>query len=115
MPTRPKHACNYPGCTVLVSGRYCDRHTKAVRDQYEGQRETATERGYDARWARVRRMKLARDPLCERCIAKGATVNRAELVHHKDRNPKNNNEANLESLCHWCHDWEHRGERWKLR
>jgi hypothetical protein len=33
-------------------------------------------------------------------------------VHHKDRNPYNNDDNNLESLCEPCHDVEHKKERW---
>jgi 5-methylcytosine-specific restriction protein A len=56
-------------------------------------------------------MKLNRDPLCERCALAGLTV-AAVLVHHKDRNPRNNTVENTESLCDACHDAEHRRERW---
>jgi 5-methylcytosine-specific restriction protein A len=34
-------------------------------------------------------------------------VQAAELVHHKDRNPKNNDYDNLVALCVDCHAKEH--------
>jgi len=35
----------------------------------------------------------------------------AALVHHRNRNPRNNEWSNLEALCTACHDEEHRRER----
>jgi 5-methylcytosine-specific restriction protein A len=78
--------------------------------QYERGRGTATERGYNATWARLRKMKLNADPLCERCPP-GRDVP-AVLVHHRDHNPENNEWDNLESMCDPCHDTEHEKERW---
>lgn len=69
------------------------------------------------RWARVRRAKVAMNPLCERCLAKGITTV-AEEVHHKE--PVQNGPNlygmerlcydmdNLESLCSDCHVEAHR-------
>ena len=74
------------------------------------QRGTATERGYDHTWKKIRDRKLNADPLCERCEAKGRVVV-AVLVHHKDRNPLNNKPENHESLCDRCHDDEHKNDR----
>lgn len=44
--------------------------------------------------------------VCNRCGSKENI-----LVHHKDRNRKNNNITNLEVLCKKCHQIEH--EAWK--
>ena len=49
--------------------------------------------------------------MCERCLAKGRSVE-AVPVHHKDRDPYNNEFRNLESLCNPCHEREHAAERW---
>lgn len=59
-------------------------------------------------------MKLNADPLCERCELAGRDVP-AVLVHHKDRNSKNNINGNLESLCDRCHDLEHAKDIYKPR
>lgn len=111
MPTKPKHPCNRHGCSALTAERFCPEHQQQATAAYEASRGTATERGYDSNWTKVRAMKLAKDPLCERCLVKGCDVP-AVLVHHRDRNPQNNLEVNLESLCKICHDAEHKGERW---
>lgn len=111
MPTRPRHPCNHPGCHELTNARFCAEHARQEMARYEAQRGTATERGYDGQWAKARSVKLSRNPLCERCLAQGRII-AAVLVHHRDRNPKNNAEDNLESLCDPCHDEEHKEERW---
>lgn len=110
MPYKAKHRCNYRGCQVLTSERFCAEHAEQQAREDDKQRKTANERGYTATWAKVREMKLNRDPLCERCTMHGM-VRRAVLVHHRDRNPLNNQEDNHESLCANCHDIEHRKER----
>ncbi|MFH1672933.1 MAG: HNH endonuclease [Pseudomonadota bacterium] len=107
MPFRSKHECNYHGCRKLTAERFCEEHAVQVEKAYDTARGSASERGYTATWAKVRTVKLSRDPLCERC---GAA---AVLVHHRDRNPRNNHEENLESLCKDCHVKEHSEERWR--
>ncbi len=112
MPSKPLHSCNYHGCPALTKERYCEAHKKQTEAQYEKGRGNSGERGYDARWQKIRLMKLARDPLCEQCLFMGRDE-AAVMVHHRDRNPHNNGWDNLESLCNPCHDAEHQKERWK--
>jgi len=61
-------------------------------------------RFYDKRlWRdRIRPAQLRREPLCEACLMKGKTV-LATDVDHIDGNPYDNDEENLQSLCHECH------------
>lgn len=65
---------------------------------------------HSARWRLLRRMKLRRNPLCERCEAKGLTV-AGVIVHHRiERREERELElelTNLESLCRACHGGEH--------
>ena len=61
------------------------------------------------RWRRLRRRQLARQPLCERCLAV-SLVRPAEVVHHVE--PHDGDRAKfylgkLESLCRDCHEKEH--------
>ncbi len=49
-----------------------------------------------------KRTKKDRKDACEQCSGKKFLG-----VHHKDRNPKNNDPANLETLCNSCHMKEH--------
>ncbi len=114
MPFKPKHRCNKVGCNVLTSERYCPEHQREADAAYEASRGNAAARGYDSRWAKVRQMRLVKSPLCQRCAKQGKVVP-ASLVHHKDRNPRNNHEDNHESLCEACHEEEHRGERWAAK
>ena len=61
-------------------------------------------RGYTFSWRKIRAEKLIRNPLCEVCFEK------ATLVHHNDRDVKNNNPENHKSLCFKCHYAEHKNE-----
>lgn len=104
MPRKPKKPCSYPGCPELVeSGQsYCEKHRKLRQKQYDKKRGTSAQRGYDARWRRIRRMVIAEEPLCREC-KKNGIVKPATDVHHIDGNPMNNRRENLEPLCHECH------------
>jgi 5-methylcytosine-specific restriction protein A len=113
-PFKPLHACNRPGCKELVRDRFCLTHAQEYRRKSEAQRESASERGYDNAWSKVRVMKLNEAPLCERCVIIGV-VKGAVLVHHRDRNPRNNLMDNLESLCDPCHDKEHQKDVWRRK
>lgn len=68
------------------------------------------------RWRRIRDIKLATDPLCERCAEAGIT-RAAEDVHHvvsfmSTTNPEKRkflayDYSNLQSLCKKCHQEIH--------
>lgn len=111
---KPMKPCKHPGCRKISPDGYCDEHKKIrdkkYRNNQDNKRLGASERGYNWNWHKVRKMKLNKDPLCERC-KKEKKVVVATLVHHKDRNPKNNIEENLESLCVICHEEEHKEDR----
>lgn len=72
---------------------------------------------HSARWLRLRRDQLTRQPLCERCKAAGL-VTAATEVHHSapvqtGRTPWEQasllfDPHNLVSLCHACHQSAHR-------
>ena len=62
-----------------------------------GKQLSSRERGYDARWEKVRKAHLAEFPFCAEC-GKWATQ-----VHHIDGNNQNNDPTNHMSLCHSCH------------
>ena len=110
MPKKPLKPCKHPGCRKLTINGYCGEHNKKRIHDYDKQRGTAPERGYNSNWQKARKIKLNENPLCERCKKKGFVVI-ARLVHHKDRNPRNNTGSNLESLCVACHEEEHKEER----
>lgn len=107
MPTKPRRACEYMGCTSLAlpRKRLCEAHhgTNAAqtRAAYEEARGTTTERGYGHRWQLVRLAKLKRDPFCE---WEGCQL-QATDVHHiialKDGG--SGRMSNLQALCHAHH------------
>ena len=117
MPNRPKKPCKgkYGTCPNLVDAnkRYCSscqpgevKKEKARTRQYDKQRGTTAQRGYDSRWNRVRALYIKRNPICENCINEGRT-NKAEEVHHiipiKQGGAKYSFD-NLMSLCRTCHN-----------
>ena len=110
MPPRPPKPCRKPGCRNLATdaGGYCPEHKHLAdealalrRSAQDKVRGNAAKRGYDAHWQRVRHLQLRRDPLCAIC------ARAAEVVHHRDGNPRNNASGNLMSLCRECHERLH--------
>ncbi len=109
MPFKPKTACRMPGCPHLTpSGEtYCEEHKREQHRTYNKKRKSANELGYNFNWAKVRKQKIKRNPLCERCEGQGKTK-QTEVVHHINEDPKDNRMENLESLCNRCHLKTHR-------
>ena len=119
MPSKPC-AGKYGHCPNLVpiGERYCkeckpkeEEKEKKRRQEYDKKRGNAAKRGYDARWQKIRTLKLKRDPLCQKCAEKHI-LRAATLVHHIDGNPKNNASENLASVCNRCHEEIHKKDRW---
>ncbi len=107
MPSRPKHPCNYPGCDLLTSGRYCDRHGMQVRRAQEATRETASQRGYDHRWHKASKRYLKEHPLCAECERQGKIKAAALVDHikpHKGDRDLFGDERNWQPLCTPCHN-----------
>ena len=74
--------------------------------EHDERRGTAAERGYDARWVKVRLLHLSSEPLCRLCAAQGR-VTAADLVDHILPIADGGavlDEDNLQSLCRRCHD-----------
>ena len=119
-PVAPKHPCSYPGCAALVEAgdSRCDLHRKHEQREYDrGRKDDPYRRLYaDKTWRRVRRIKLAMNPLCERCKAKGC-LKPATEVHHRTAVRDGGDPfdvTGLESLCKRCHSRETalHGGRW---
>jgi 5-methylcytosine-specific restriction protein A len=94
MPNRaPSHRC---------------KPEKAAGVVYE-RRASASARGYDRTWQRLRLMVLAAEPLCRHCAAAGRATTATE-VHHvipiRDRPDMRLNRSNLVPLCKPCHSVE---------
>jgi 5-methylcytosine-specific restriction endonuclease McrA len=102
-------------------GSAADR--RVAHDQMRG---SAAARGYDAAWRKLRAAKLAADPLCAWCLARGI-VTAANTVDHirpiSERPDLRMVWGNLRSGCKPCHDAHtaretaagHRGMRGKPR
>jgi 5-methylcytosine-specific restriction protein A len=118
MPPLPAKPCRWPGCPKLCTdgSGYCQDHIEQARAKKQRQRQdrdtrqSAARRGYDRRWARVRALKLRRDPVCERCGKKIANV-----VHHlvpiEVDYTKRLEYDNLQSLCRECHEIVHKRKK----
>ena len=105
MPPKPLKNCNSPGCLNLTRNRICDECQAKRRKEANARRTDQNGFIHSRKWRAIRELKLATTPFCERCDAP------ATHVHHKDRNQQNNKPSNLESMCHACHEEEHKDER----
>lgn len=109
MPLRAKRPCRHPGCTRLTGGEpYCAVHAPAHAKEYEDRRGSSAQRGYDYRWQRLRKMILARHPLCVDPYgdhARAGQIVPATDVDHiiARRDGGTDDESNLQALCHSCH------------
>jgi len=110
MAQAPLRPCRKPGCSELVragTGGYCSRHQRADAKAADEVRGSAAQRGYDARWRKVRRIVLAKHPLCQRCQQAGRTRLATE-VHHirpiREAPGLAYDPVNLMPLCRQCHD-----------
>ena len=110
MSARPLRSCASHGCPNLVERGRCRSCHRKIERKYDAIRGSARERGYDATWQKVRRLYLREHANCERCMAEKRMVT-ADLVHHRDRDPRNNTAANLEALCYRHHEEEHAEDR----
>ena len=116
MPQRLKKPCNYPGCSELVEAgkTYCEEHRedkqsrKKERDrQYNEKRDPKLRKFYSsARWKKVRKRYISKNPLCEHCLERDR-VKPADVVDHiipvKVDWSKRLDASNLQSLCNSCH------------
>ena len=107
MPYQPKRPCHFNGCPNLTNEYYCDVHRKQVNKTYNKyERDNFSKTFYNSpEWIKVRKQKLAVDPLCEECKKNGTFV-KATLVDHIT--PIKQGGAmfdfnNLQSLCWSCH------------
>lgn len=113
MPPRPPKPCKKPGCRALTQEKngYCEAHQAIAADKelqlsYNRFRGSASSRGYDARWRKIREQILRDEPLCRHCKDNGR-ISPATHLHHIDEDSKNNKKSNLCPLCFECHEREH--------
>jgi len=113
MPAAPRKPCRQPGCNALHRNAtgYCDAHQLSARKRYDLTRGSSASRGYDGAWRILRDIKLRANPMCQCKDCKHV----ASLVHHKDKNPHNNSQDNLMSVCNPCHERIHAQDRFAPR
>jgi 5-methylcytosine-specific restriction enzyme A len=102
-PWAPKRPCARTGCPRLVSNAApCPEHG---RRPWEHGRPSSAERGYGATWKRLRRLILARDPLCVLCLAAGHGSPSTTVDHIVPRSQGGTDEeSNLRGLCRAHHE-----------
>ena len=117
MPYKQKHPCNYVGCSNTTTERYCSKHKAIIHKAIDSNRPNSSQRGYDSKWRRDRKMYLADNPLCVECLKIGKLVT-ATVVHHI-KEIKNGGEIfdqeNLMSLCRECHERLHKRFKYKVK
>lgn len=114
---KPQKPCAEFGCGNLTRKTYCKTHEKNAggtqRNYNKYARDAVVDSFYKGRdWQAVRAVAYERDNgLCQRCKSNGHLV-RADVVHHiievKADWEQRLNIDNLESLCHSCHNREHK-------
>jgi 5-methylcytosine-specific restriction enzyme A len=104
MPTKPAHPCNAPSCPALTHERFCPAHTRERRRRFDAKRGNTTERGYGARWRKIRAVHLANEPLCRECGKEDKVVAAQEIDHIVPKaRGGTDDEDNLQSLCRHHH------------
>lgn len=98
MPRLALRSCLVSGCTSLVASGCCSLHHREQR--WPDVRPSAAERGYDDAWRDLRKIILARDPVCTICYGEVST----DVDHLVSRaRGGTNHPLNLRGLCHSCH------------
>lgn len=106
MPYKSFKTCLHPGCPELVQSGYCDKHKKDTKN-YDSNRGTAAQRGYDSRWRKYRINFLNKNPLCVECLKEGRYVPATVVDHikaHKGNKKLFWDPMNHQALCKQCHD-----------
>lgn len=102
MPVRAPRLC---ACGHRVASGVrcpCERKADAARKaRFDQQRPSASARGYDADWRKLRARHLAAHPFCRRCGAPAAEVDHVEPV--RSAPSRRLDPTNLQSLCRPCH------------
>lgn len=111
-PTTPGTPCPHAGCPEITPpGEHCDEHRSEQwrRDD----RPSASERGYDRAWEKVRRAHLRMEPLCRNCEERGRVEPASEVDHivPLSEGGARLDHDNLQSLCRPCHNRKTARER----
>jgi 5-methylcytosine-specific restriction protein A len=109
-PTASPHACAQSGCPALVprGQSRCQAHRRRRWREYQRRRpdrRVVKQIYHTARWQKVRRLILSREPLCRPCKAAGLVVAAVQVDHIKpvDAGGAPFDSENLQPLCFSCH------------
>lgn len=108
MPQRPKRPCRAPLCgkTTREPHGYCEQHAHLQTGwQRHQQGKSSSQRGYGARWRKLRAAVMERDKwLCQACQRQGRATP-AYAVDHIVNKAEGGDDSpgNLEALCRPCH------------
>jgi hypothetical protein len=81
MPTMPLRECCKPGCHVLVTSGYCDKHK--TEPQAQGSAPRRNEAFYQTRiWRTTSTLVRKFNPICQRVIDGKQCTRPSEVVHH---------------------------------
>jgi 5-methylcytosine-specific restriction enzyme A len=90
--------CSVSGCPTLTRNNRCPDHEREA----DRKRGTASERGYDHNWQKIRKSYLERHPFCE--VAEGCIAPATDVDHIDNMGPRgDNSDRNLMALCHSHH------------
>ena len=105
MPTLGLTYCLRPGCTKRSAKAYCEEHQSRKLADEDRHRGSSTERGYGARWQKLRRSILRRDDYaCVPCMRDGLVIVATEVDHIiPKQHGGTNSPDNLQSICKTCH------------
>lgn len=114
MPTRAMRVCQKPGCGRLCDGRFCALHVDAdpraaARKAFDQARGSSTRRGYGSVHRKLRKIVIARDPLCKVNVLCSAITpalsTDADHIIARSRGGTNSLD-NLQGACHACHSYK---------
>lgn len=91
--------CSRASCPELTRGRFCPPHEAQYQRQRDQGRPTAAARGYNNRWAAIRKVVLREEPFCRSCSAPSAEVDHIKPLSRGGDNSR----GNLQALCKRCH------------
>ena len=107
MPKRPSKACTNCSKGIVRDGVYSKCGPKPKGWKSDKERGTRQQRGYGEDWQRLRKAKLAANPLCEEHKKDGVPQSATEVHHTVPFNGINDplrlDWNNLQSVCAECH------------
>ena len=107
MANKPLRPCRHPGCSVLVTDGYCDKHKPKRRDNRSAESASWHWMYLTDEWIKdLRPTQLLQEPFCRECASHGKRVRATDVDHirpHRGDWSLFTDPSNLQSLCHGCH------------